>query len=188
MSFQIFGKLCNFHIFLRNVLNEASGFHNCLVNNLFCCHQQWKSQPARTFRQRKSRSSVSRGRSYAYSIRYGTAQSYLLHIYLTHGWSCGGHSVLSVCLPKHGCTWCVLVFESHIYTCLLVHPVTDVISLCPVPVQQQHTAANRGQRWSPLSLVYPELQQTLQPPQTPQTLPFSLHLQLRGKELSGVCL
>lgn len=86
VSFQIFG---NVFIFLRNVLNVASGFDNRLVNNLFCCHQQWKSQPAQTFRRRRSRSSVSRGRSYVYFIRYSTRRSALLHIYLKHGWSCG---------------------------------------------------------------------------------------------------
>lgn len=50
-----------------------------------------------------------------------------------------------------------------------------------VSVQQQHAAANGGPRRPALSLVHAELPETLQPPQTPQTLTQPLHLQLRGE-------
>lgn len=51
-----------------------------------------------------------------------------------------------------------------------------------VPVQQQHTAADRSQRWSSLSVVHTQLQQTLQFTETPQTLPLPLYIQLCGKK------
>lgn len=50
-----------------------------------------------------------------------------------------------------------------------------------VSIQQQHTAADRGQGWPPLSVVHTELQEAVQSRQTPQTVPLSLHLQLRGE-------
>lgn len=59
--------------------------------------------------------------------------------------------------------------------------LTKTTCSCAVLVQQQHTAADGGQRRSPLSLVHSELQQTLQPAQAPQTLSFTLHLQLCGQ-------
>lgn len=59
--------------------------------------------------------------------------------------------------------------------------LTKVTCSCSVLVQQQHSAANGGQRRSSLPLVHSELQQTLQPAQTPQALPFTLHLQLCGQ-------
>lgn len=50
-----------------------------------------------------------------------------------------------------------------------------------VSIQQQHTAADRGQGWPPLSVVHAELQEAVQSRQTPQTVPLPLHLQLRGE-------
>lgn len=50
-----------------------------------------------------------------------------------------------------------------------------------VSIQQQHTAADRGQGWPPLSVVHTELQEAVQSRQTPQTVPLPLHLQLRGE-------
>lgn len=44
------------------------------MNFSICSCQQWKSQSAQTFRRRKSRSHVSRDRSYVYFIRYTTQQ------------------------------------------------------------------------------------------------------------------
>ncbi|MEQ2193837.1 Polycomb protein suz12-B [Xenoophorus captivus] len=52
-----------------------------------------------------------------------------------------------------------------------------------VPVQQQHAAADGGQRRPPLPLVHAELQEAVQSAEAPQAIALPLHLQLRGAKI-----
>ncbi|MEQ2180679.1 hypothetical protein GOODEAATRI_003640 [Goodea atripinnis] len=53
-----------------------------------------------------------------------------------------------------------------------------------VPVQQQHAAADGGQRRPPLPLVHAELQEAVQSAEAPQAIALPLHLQLRADKRS----
>jgi len=61
-------KWCNF-------LNSTFKISNQCRKNHLCSRQQWKSRWAQTLRRGKSRSCVSRARSYVYFIRYVALQS-----------------------------------------------------------------------------------------------------------------